>query len=43
MEMAGVGMGKGKAAEVPMAISKAVEQAKKNLVQVPIKEGDYSA
>jgi small subunit ribosomal protein S5 len=34
-----VGMGKGKAAEVPIAISKAVEQAKKNLVQVPLKEG----
>ena len=33
-----VGMGKGKAAEVPMAISKAVEQAKKNLVHVPIIE-----
>lgn len=34
-----VGMGKGKAAEVPMAISKAVEQAKKNLVSVPLKDG----
>ncbi len=34
-----IGMGKGKAAEVPIAISKAVEQAKKNLIQVPIKEG----
>ena len=32
-----VGIGKGKAAEVPAAISKAVEQAKKNLVQVPLK------
>ncbi len=34
-----VGMGKGKAAEVPMAISKAVEQAKKNLVHVPLRDG----
>ena len=34
-----VGMGKGKAAEVPMAISKAVEQAKKHLVRVLVKDG----
>lgn len=34
-----VGVGKGKAAEVPVAISKAVEQAKKHLVRVPLKEG----
>jgi small subunit ribosomal protein S5 len=33
-----VGVGKGKAAEVPAAISKAVEQAKKNLVRVPLKD-----
>ena len=33
-----VGIGKGKAAEVPAAISKAVEQAKKHLVHVPLKE-----
>ena len=32
-----VGTGKGKAAEVPMAISKGVEQAKKNLVRVVLK------
>lgn len=32
-----VGVGKGKAAEVPVAISKAVEQAKKHLVRVPLK------
>jgi len=32
-----VGIGKGKAAEVPAAISKAVEHAKKNLVQIPLK------
>ena len=34
-----VGIGKGKAAEVPVAIAKAVEQAKKNLVHVPLKSG----
>jgi len=34
-----VGIGKGKAAEVPVAISKAVEQAKKHLVYVPLKGG----
>lgn len=34
-----VGIGKGKAAEVPVAISKAVEQAKKHLVFVPLKDG----
>lgn len=32
-----VGVGKGKAAEVPAAISKAVEQAKKHLVCIPLK------
>ena len=34
-----VGIGKGKAAEVPVAISKAVEQAKKHLVRVPLRHG----
>ena len=33
-----VGTGKGKAAEVPEAIRKAVENAKKNMIQVPIIE-----
>ncbi|HEX3203260.1 MAG TPA: 30S ribosomal protein S5 [Nitrospiraceae bacterium] len=33
-----VGIGKGKAAEVPAAISKAVEQAKKHLVHIPLKD-----
>jgi small subunit ribosomal protein S5 len=33
-----VGIGKGKAAEVPVAISKAVGQAKKHLVRVPLKD-----
>jgi len=31
-----VGVGKGKAREVPQAIAKAVENAKKNLVRIPI-------
>jgi len=31
-----VGVGKGKAREVPMAISKAVESAKKHLITVPL-------
>lgn len=33
-----VGVGKGKAAEVPVAISKAVQQAKKHLIQIPLKD-----
>ena len=32
-----VGVGNGKAAEVPDAIKKAIEEAKKNLIEVPIK------
>jgi small subunit ribosomal protein S5 len=34
-----VGFGKGKAAEVPDAIRKAIEKAKKNLIKVPLKNG----
>jgi len=34
-----VGTGKGKASEVPEAIRKAVEQAKKSLLKFPLKEG----
>lgn len=34
-----VGMGKGKAAEVPEAIRKAVEHAKKALMRFPLKDG----
>ncbi len=34
-----IGFGKGKAAEVPEAIRKAVEQAKRALVKIPIKDG----
>ena len=38
-EQGWVGIGKGKAAEVPEAISKAVKHAKKKLVRVSIKNG----
>jgi len=34
-----VGYGLGKAPEVPDAIRKALEKAKKNMIQVPVKEG----
>ena len=34
----GVGIGKGKAVEVPVAISKAVERAKKGMVSVSMKD-----
>ena len=34
-----VGYGKGKAKEVPEAIRKATEQAKRNIVKVPLREG----
>lgn len=34
-----VGIGKGKAAEVPEAIRKAIEQAKKSLIKFPVKDG----
>jgi small subunit ribosomal protein S5 len=34
-----VGVGKGKAVEVPEAIRKAVEQAKKSLIRFPLKDG----
>ncbi len=38
-----VGVGKGKAAEVPEAIRKAIEQAKKSLVKFPLKDGTTTA
>ena len=35
-EQGHIGVGNGKAAEVPDAIKKAIEEAKKNLITVPI-------
>ena len=35
----GIGMGKGKAREVPVAVQKAMEQARRNMVKVPLKNG----
>jgi len=34
-----IGIGKGKASEVPEAIRKAIEQARKTLVKIPVKDG----
>ena len=34
-----VGMGKGKAREVPLAVQKAMDQARRNMLRVPLKEG----
>ena len=34
-----VGMGKGKAREVPLAVQKAMDQARRNMVKVPLKNG----
>ncbi len=34
-----IGVGKGKASEVPEAIRKAIEQAKKSLIKFPVKDG----
>src|SRR5919109_27041 len=34
-----IGMGKGKAREVPVAVQKAMEQARRNMVKVPLKSG----
>lgn len=35
----GIGMGKGKAKEVPVAVQKAMEQARRNMVKIPLKNG----
>jgi len=34
-----IGMGKGKAKEVPVAVQKAMEQARRNMFKVPLKNG----
>src|SRR3954454_1610775 len=34
-----IGMGKGKAREVPVAVQKAMEQARRNMVKVSLKNG----
>ena len=34
-----IGMGKGKAREVPVAVQKAMEEARRNMIKVPLKNG----
>ena len=34
-----IGMGKGKSKEVPVAVQKAVKEASKNMIKVPLKDG----
>ena len=34
-----IGMGKGKSKEVPVAVQKAMDQARRNLVQIPLRKG----
>jgi small subunit ribosomal protein S5 len=34
-----IGMGKGKSREVPVAVQKAMEQARRNLVKIPLRNG----
>lgn len=35
----GIGMGKGKSKEVPVAVQKAMEQARRTMVKIPLKNG----
>ncbi len=35
----GIGMGKGKSKEVPVAVQKAMEEARRNMVKIPLKNG----
>ena len=37
-----VGIGQGKSKQVPDAIKKATEVAKRNLIKIPLKEGEHS-
>ena len=34
-----IGMGKGKSKEVPVAVQKAMDQARRNMIKVPLKNG----
>ncbi|MDF0605715.1 30S ribosomal protein S5 [Neisseriaceae bacterium TC5R-5] len=38
----GIGMGKGRSKEVPVAVQKAMEQARHNMVKVPLKNGTFN-
>ena len=35
----GIGMGKGKSKEVPVAVQKAMEEARRKMVKIPLKNG----
>jgi len=37
----GIGMGKGKAREVPSAMQKSLDESRRNLVKVPLKDGTF--
>ncbi len=37
----GIGMGKGKSREVPLAVQKAMEEARRRMVKVPLKNGTF--
>lgn len=37
----GIGMGKGKSREVPVAVSKAMEEARRKMLKVPLKDGTF--
>ena len=37
----GIGMGKGKSREVPVAVQKAMEEARRKLAKVPLKNGSF--
>jgi small subunit ribosomal protein S5 len=37
----GVGMGKGKSREVPVAVTKAMEEARRRMIKVPLKNGTF--
>jgi small subunit ribosomal protein S5 len=37
----GIGMGKGKSREVPVAVTKAMEEARRKMIKVPLKNGTF--